>query len=186
MNKQHCTVDNNDLAPLIDSHDLLERNKKEQSGHHKHPPPLRIWDNSLYHNIPGVPQPSLSLPTPVRDPTPAQNVFIHPGGAIPKVWESRRAPRHLHHEDRGNYMNNHDDDYSDAGTRKDRRLQKLQEDGPLESLKGAPEPDVLFLYITGCDTDTTAKQIEHVILREFSNVSQARVRETKRNHDFYA
>ena len=78
------------------------------------------------------------------------------------------------------------EDYS-GGSRKDRRLQELQEDGPHESIKGAPEPDILYLYITCVDNETTERQLESHILREFDKVSRARVRRTEqKNHSFYA
>ena len=72
-------------------------------------------------------------------------------------------------------------------TRRARRLQKLEEeDGPLLCLKGAPEPEVLYLYVTFCHIDTSPKHLERLILTEYPNVSEARIRSTKRSHDFYA
>lgn len=54
-------------------------------------------------------------------------------------------------------------------------------------IKGAPEPDVLYLYITCVDNETTEGQLEGHILREFKKVSRARVRRTEQiYHSFYA
>ena len=54
-------------------------------------------------------------------------------------------------------------------------------------IKGAPEPDVLYLYITCVDNETTERQLERHILREFDKVSRARVRRTEQiHHSFYA
>ena len=62
----------------------------------------------------------------------------------------------------------------------------LQEKSSQGGLKGAPEPDLLFLYITNCDINTTVHDIERVIIENFKQVTEARVRSTARSHNYYA
>ena len=113
-------------------------------------------------------------------------MYVHPaGGAISRTWQARRPARHYHNDNHERFEDSQVD-YPSGGSRKERRLQELQEDGPLTGLKGAPEPDVLYLYITSVDIETSEKDLERYILTEFSNVSRARVRKIVREHAFYA
>ena len=44
----------------------------------------------------------------------------------------------------------------------------------------------MFLYITSCDIDTTAEQIELHILENYEQVTEATARSTARSHNYYA
>ena len=70
-------------------------------------------------------------------------------------------------------------------SRKDQRLQQLQESGT-QRIRGAPEPDVVFLFVTCCDIETTAEEIELHILQSNEQVTEAKARSTARSHNYYA
>ena len=58
--------------------------------------------------------------------------------------------------------------------------------GTQREIKGAPEPDILYLYITKCNIDTTKHEIERTILENFEQVTEARVKNQTHDHSWYA
>ena len=131
----------------------------------------RQWDDTKYHHVPGVHPP----PSATNASTP--NVTVHVSGTRPKERQ---------YENRQRDENENDNNYQEVRSKRDQRLQRLQERGTQRGLRGAPEPDVVFLYITSCDIKTTAEEMELHILEQYENVTEARARSTARSHNYYA
>ena len=71
-------------------------------------------------------------------------------------------------------------------TKREHKLRKLEERNPEAELRGAPIPDVVYLYITACDINTTSELLELFIYRNFEQISDVRARATVRSHNHYA
>ena len=164
---------NENVAPLLDSLDVRDAQA---------PPapalsPVRHWDNNLYHQVPGVPPPPAA--THAGNPSVAVQVL----GARPKIFDNHQTNRQYrtrHQED------NDDDGFQEVVSKRDSRLRKLQARGTQRGLRGAPEPDIVHLYITNCDISTTAEEVELHILENYEHVSEVRARSTIRSHNYYA
>ena len=166
-----------ETPPLLDSQEVSDRTTRDS--YTPALPPVRQWDNNLYHHVPGVPQ-----PPPQATPAAAPNVVMNvSGGARPKIYD--RQPRDSHYEDRQNDDNDYNG-YQVVKSRREQRLQRLQDRGTQRGIKGAPAPDYVFLYLTNCDIDTTAEEVELHILENFEQVNEARARSTARSHNYYA
>ena len=164
--------------PLLDSLELRE--KATPAPHQPPPTPVRQWDNNLFHNVPGVP-----VPAPTADHTaPSVAIQVLGTGTRPKVYE-RYQPNRRSHRQYQNYQDDNDNSQLESG--RDSKLQRLQERNPEAELRGAPTPDVVFLYITACDIQTTSEEVELHIFKHFEQVTDVRARATRRiNHDYYA
>ncbi|MEL7520017.1 MAG: hypothetical protein AAGJ80_00105 [Cyanobacteria bacterium J06553_1] len=177
-----CTDDRGDtrttdVPPLLDSHEVREKADHDHGSHA--PPPVRQWDTGLYHHVPGVPQPH----SPAMHAS-SPNVVMHvSGGVRPRIYDQQH--RYSHYEDR-HHNENDDNGFQEVRSKREQRLQRLHDRGTQRGLKGAPVPDFVFLYVTNCDIDTTAEEVELHILEHFEQVTEVRARSTARSHDYYA
>ncbi|MEL7523452.1 MAG: hypothetical protein AAGJ80_17845, partial [Cyanobacteria bacterium J06553_1] len=166
---------NENVPPLLDSHEVRDR-----AAHDPQPPalsPVRQWDNNMYHQVPVVP------PPPAATHAGSQSVAVHVSGTRPKVFDSQQSNRQYR-----TYQQDENDDnnFQEVVSRRDNKLRKLQARGTQRGLRGAPEPDVVYLYITSCDINTTSEEVELHILENYENVSEVRARSTMRSHNYYA
>ena len=171
--RRNCNSERDTNPPLLDSQEV--RDKLPNNPHPYTTNVARQWDNSPYHQ-------ALGLPHPPTATNAGANVAVHVHGARPK--EPTR-----HHENRYQASRQHED-YDNNGqnvrTRRDQRLQKLKENTTQRGLRGAPEPDIVYLYITNCDIETTAEELELHILQNYEKVNEVRARDTARSHSYYA
>ena len=80
-----------------------------------------------------------------------------------------------------------DDDGFTMVSRRQKKIDSLTSQGVRhKSLKGAPKPDVLYLYITNCDLDTEDDDIEIHIFDNFPNVSDVKAHKTRMTHNYYS
>ena len=80
-----------------------------------------------------------------------------------------------------------DDEGFTTVSKRQKKMDSLTSQGVQhKGLKGAPKPDVLYLYITNCDLDTDDDDIELHILDNFPNVSDVKAHKTRMTHDYYA
>ena len=175
-NNERSEVRSSDyVPPLLDSQELRDRANLDLDPRPPAPCPVRQWDNGLYHQVPGVPPPTPTL-------TGNSNVAVHVSGARPKVHE-RQQPSVRYHND---HQEDDDNTFQEVVSRRQSRLQRLQARGTQRGLRGAPEPDIIYLYITFCDIETTSEEVELHIYEHYERVTQARARSTARSHDDYA
>ena len=86
-----------------------------------------------------------------------------------------------------NYNPREDDEGYRTVSKRQKKMDSLKSQGAHhKSLKGAPKPDVLFLYITNCDLDTEDDEIEIHILDNFPNVTDVKAHKTRMTHNYYS
>ena len=156
------------------------REKATPAPHQPPPSPVRHWDNNLYHNIIGVPVQA----TTSGHSAPSVDIQVRGTGTRPKVYE-RYPPNRRSFRQHQNYHDDDDNTHLESG--RDSKLQRLQERNPEAELRGALIPDVVYLYITACDIETTSEEVELHIFKNFDRVTDVRARATKRiRNNYYA
>ena len=73
-----------------------------------------------------------------------------------------------------------------ANSRRQKRIMSLEQKVDQNGLRGAPEPEALYIYVTKCKIDTQAEDVELHIFKAFANVIEVRARSTVMSHDLYA
>jgi len=114
--------------------------------------------------VPGVPQPDSSNTAPV-------------------VINNNYSHNHVRHET-SNPSNVDADGFTlvEKKKKEDKRNQR----STAKPLQGAAKPEVLYLYITNCHTDTEEADIENHLLVNFPEVDDVNAFKTKMSHSYYA
>lgn len=125
------------------------------------PPPTapnREWSDAKYHHVPGVPQPDSSNTAPV-------------------VISNNYSHNHVRHET-SNPSNQCRCGWVYSRGKK-KKEDKIEQRSTAKPLQGAAKPEVLYLYMTNCHTDTEEADIENHLLVNFPEMDDVNAFKTK-------